>query len=109
PDSERVYMPVITGIATSSAVVSVFQDGHIIHQLSVPAGPFAIRDLMPTGSRGDLPVEVKNNGGSTERFAVPFSSLPDMLRPGTSDYQFNIGEVDMRGINDHSRFAQFSY
>ena len=59
PDSERVYMPVITGIATSSAVVSVFQDGHIIHQLSVPAGPFAIRDLMPTGSRGDLTVEVK--------------------------------------------------
>lgn len=109
PDSERVYMPVINGIATSSAVVSVYQDGHIIHQLTVPAGPFSIRDLMPTGSRGDLSVEVKNNGGNTERFVVPFSSIPDMLRPGTSDYQFNIGEVDMRGINDHSSFAQLSY
>jgi outer membrane usher protein len=109
PDSERVYMPVITGIATSSAIVSVYQDGHIIHQLTVPAGPFAIRDLMPTGSRGDLTVEVKNNGGNTERFAVPFSSLPDMLRPGTSDYQFNVGEVDMNGVDDASRFAQFSY
>lgn len=109
PDSERVYMPVISGIATSSAVVSVYQDGHIIHQITVPAGPFAIRDLMPTGSRGDLSVEVKNSGGTIERFAVPFSSIPDMLRPGTSDYQFNVGEVDMRGINDHSQFAQFSY
>lgn len=109
PDSERVYMPVINGIATSTAVVSVYQDGHIIHQITVPAGPFSIRDLMPTGSRGDLSVEVKNNGGSIERFAVPFSSIPDMLRPGTSDYQFNAGEVDMRGINDHSQFAQFSY
>lgn len=109
PDSERVYMPIISGIATSSAVVSVYQDGHIIHQINVPAGPFAIRDLMPTGSRGDLSVEVKNNGGNIERFVVPFSSIPDMLRPGTSDYQFNIGEVDMRGVNDHSQFAQFSY
>ncbi|MEX3018395.1 fimbria/pilus outer membrane usher protein [Kluyvera sp. STS39-E] len=109
PDSERVYMPVINGIATGSAVVSVYQDGHIIHQITVPAGPFSIRDLMPTGSRGDLSVEVKNNGGNTERFVVPFSSIPDMLRPGTSDYQFNIGEVDIRGLNDHSSFAQFSY
>lgn len=109
PDSERVYMPIISGIATSSAVVSIYQDGHIIRQVNVPAGPFAIRDLMPTGSRGDLSVEVKNNGGSTERFVVPFSSIPDMLRPGTSDYQFNAGEVDMRGIDDHSQFAQFSY
>jgi P pilus assembly protein, porin PapC len=109
PDSERVYMPVISGIATSSAVVSIYQDGHIIHQITVPAGPFSVRDLMPTGSRSDLSVEVKNNGGSIERFVVPFSSIPDMLRPGTSDYQFNVGEVDMRGVNDHSGFAQVSY
>ncbi|NDJ56489.1 fimbrial biogenesis outer membrane usher protein [Enterobacteriaceae bacterium 4M9] len=109
PDSERVYMPVISGIAVSSAVVSVYQDGHIIHQINVPAGPFAIRDLMPTGSRSDLSVEVKNNAGNIERFVVPFSSIPDMLRPGTSDYQFNLGEVDMRGVKDSSRFAQISY
>ncbi|TQI77792.1 outer membrane usher protein [Serratia fonticola] len=109
PDSERVYMPVISGIATSSATVSVFQDGHIIHQITVPPGPFAIRDLMPTGSRGDLSVEVKNSSGNVERFVVPFSSIPDMLRPGTSDYQFNVGEVDMRGVDDHSTFAQVSY
>lgn len=109
PDSERVYMPVINGIATSSAVVSIYQDAHIIHQVTVPPGPFSIRDLMPTGSRGDLSVEVKNSGGNTERFVVPFSTIADMLRPGTSDYQLNIGKVDIRGVDDSSSFAQASY
>lgn len=109
PDSERVYMPVITGIATGTSVVSIYQDGHIIHQQTVPAGPFAIRDLMPTGSRSDLSVEVKNSGGSIERFVVPFSSIPDMLRPGTSDYQINLGKVDIRGVDDNTGFMQASY
>lgn len=109
PDSERVYMPVISGIAATTAIVSVYQDGHIIHQETVPPGPFAIRDLMPTGSRGDLTVEVGNTGGATERFVVPFASIPDMLRPGTSDYQLNLGQVDMRGVDDDSTFAQMSY
>ncbi|WP_194761464.1 fimbria/pilus outer membrane usher protein [Pantoea ananatis] len=109
PDSESVYMPVITGIATTSSIVSVYQDGHIIHQLSVPPGQFAIRDLMPTGSRSDLSVEVKNSGGVIERFVVPFSSMSGMLRPGTTDYQINIGEVDMRDLKEHPEFLQASY
>ncbi|HEM7931731.1 TPA: fimbrial biogenesis outer membrane usher protein [Citrobacter braakii] len=109
PDSENVYMPVIEGVATSSAVVSISQDGHIIHQINVPPGPFAIRDLMPTGSRSDLSVEVKNTGGNIERFIVPFSSIPDMQRPGSSDYQINVGAVDMRNVDDSSHFTQVSY
>ena len=109
PDSENVYMPVISGIATSSATISIYQDGHVIHQVNVPPGPFSIRDLMPTGSRSDLSVEVKNTGGSIERFVVPFSSIPDMLREGSSDYQINVGKVDMRNVSDDSQFAQFSY
>lgn len=109
PDNERVYMPVISGIASSSAVVSIYQDGHIIHQATVPPGPFSIRDLMPTGSRSDLSVEVKNNNGSSERFIVPFSAISDMLRPGTSDFQFNAGEVDIRDVDEKEKFTQFSY
>lgn len=109
PDSERVYMPVISGIANGSAVVSIYQDDHIIHQINVPPGPFSIRDLMPTGSRSDLSVEVKNTGGDTEHFVVPFSSIPDMLRPGTTDYQFNLGEIDIRNVDDSEKFAQLNF
>lgn len=109
PDSQRVYMPVVTGVASSSAVVRVLQDGNVIYQITVPPGPFAIRDLMPTGSRNELHVEVKNSGGQVETFIVPFSSMPGMLRPGTSDYRFNMGEVNMRNSNDNSKFVQYSY
>ena len=109
PDSQRVYMPVVTGVASSSAVVRVLQDGNVIYQISVPPGPFAIRDLMPTGSRNELHVEVKNSGGQIETFIVPFSSMPGMLRPGTSDYRLNIGEVNMRNSNDNSKFVQYSH
>ncbi|HDX4052091.1 TPA: fimbrial biogenesis outer membrane usher protein [Enterobacter soli] len=109
PDSQRVYMPVVSGLATSSAVVRVLQDGNVIYQITVPPGPFAIRDLMPTGSRNELHVEVKNSSGQTETFIVPFSSMPSMLRPGTSDYRLNMGEVNMRNSNDNSKFVQYSY
>ncbi|CAH4970217.1 fimbria/pilus outer membrane usher protein [Klebsiella oxytoca] len=109
PDSQRVYMPVVSGVAISSAVVRVLQDGNVIYQITVPPGPFAIRDLMPTGSRNELRVEVKNNDGQVEIFTVPFSSMPEMLRPGTSDYRFNVGEVNMRGTSDSSKFLQYSY
>ncbi|MDM4119340.1 fimbria/pilus outer membrane usher protein [Klebsiella oxytoca] len=57
PDSQRVYMPVVSGVAISSAVVRVLQDGNVIYQITVPPGPFAIRDLMPTGSRNELRAE----------------------------------------------------
>lgn len=109
PDSQRVYMPVVTGVASSSAVVRVLHDGNVIYQIAVPPGPFAIRDLMPTGSRNELHVEVKNSGGQVETFIVPFSSMPGMLRPGTSDYRFSMGEVNMRDSNDNSKFVQYSY
>ncbi|QCT19107.1 fimbrial biogenesis outer membrane usher protein [Jejubacter calystegiae] len=111
PDREQVYMPVISGVANTASIVNVYQDGHVIYQITVPPGPFAIRDLMPTGSRSDLTVEVKNSGGggNVETFVVPFSSIPDMLRPGTSDWRFNAGEVNVLNSGDDTRFMQFSY
>ncbi len=109
PDKDRTYMPVVRGEASSSAVITVYQDGHSIYQMSVPPGPFAIRDLMPTGSRSDLNVEVKNSGGKTERFVVPFATMADMMRPGSDDYHFNIGEVHQEGNDEHPLFAQGTY
>lgn len=51
----------------------------------------------------------KNTGGNIERFIVPFSSIPDMQRPGSSDYQINVGAVDMRNVDDSSHFTRVSY
>lgn len=109
PDKDQVYMPVISGNATSNATVSISQGNKLIYQVTVPAGPFAIRDLMPTGSREDLKVEVRNSGGLTERFTVPFATMSSMLRPGTSDFRFNMGKLRSSGEGDRSWFGQMDY
>ncbi|WP_058913383.1 fimbria/pilus outer membrane usher protein [Entomohabitans teleogrylli] len=109
PDKDQVYMPVITGNATSNAVVLVSQNHKVIYQISVPPGPFAIRDLMPTGSRDDLEVEVRNSGGLTERFTVPFATMSTMLRPGSSDFRVNVGKVYASGYGERPWFGQADY
>lgn len=109
PDKDHTYMPVVRGEASTSAVIVVLQDGHAIYQMTVPPGPFAIRDLMPTGSRSDLEVEVRNSGGKTERFVVPFATMAEMMRPGSDDYHLNIGQVRIDGAGDSALFGQASY
>ncbi len=109
PDKEQTYMPVIRGTASASAVVSVYQDGHEIYQIPVPPGPFAIRDLMPGGSRQELEVHVRYAGGRVETFTVPFAAISSMLRPGTDDFVVNAGQVRLKGVADNTAFFQGDY
>lgn len=109
PDKDQTYMPVIRGTAMASAVVTVRQDDRVISQISVPPGPFAIRDLMPTGSRKELEVEVRYGPGSAETFTVPFATMSSMLRPGTDDFMLNLGRVRLRGVDDNTAFFQGDY
>jgi len=106
PDSYRTYMPVIRGNATANAVVSVYQNGSAIYQTNVPPGPFVIDDLMPGGSRSDLTVEVANAGGITERFTVPYSTVSDMLRSGSSEWLLTAGNVQLHDVDLHPAFVQ---
>lgn len=49
PESLHGYAPVVRGIARSNAQVTIRQNGYIIYQTEVAAGPFEITDLYPTG------------------------------------------------------------
>lgn len=109
PDKDQVYMPVVSGNASANALITIFQKNKVIYQLNVPPGPFAIRDLMPTGSRDDLDVEVRNSGGLTERFTVPFATTSSMLRPGTSDFRLNVGNVNVADGASAPWFGQLDY
>ncbi|WP_261641581.1 fimbria/pilus outer membrane usher protein [Erwinia mallotivora] len=108
PDAYRTYMPVIRGIATANALVRVYQNNTLIYQLTVPPGPFEIADLMPSGARNDLTVEVANADGTTERFIVPWSTVSDMLRTGSAEWMLNAGSVQIRGVEYHPDFVQGS-
>lgn len=107
PDSMRGYAPTVRGVARTNARVSIRQNGQEIYQTTVAPGPFEISDLYPTSYNGDLEVEVTEADGSTSRFSVPFSAVPESLRPGISRYGLALGRT--RDIGDDSLFGDLTY
>ncbi|EOC1552658.1 fimbrial biogenesis outer membrane usher protein [Cronobacter dublinensis] len=107
PDSLRGFAPVIRGIASSNAEVTVRQNGYIIFQDTVAPGAFEISDLYPTSHSGDLEVTIKEADGKERRFIQPFSAVPIMQRPGQLKYSLTAGEYDPSGPDDATpTFAQ---
>ncbi len=91
PYSQRGYAPVIRGIASSNAEVSVRQNGYLIYQQNVAPGAFEINDLYSTTNSGDLEVTVKEADGTEHHFTQPYSSIAVMQRPGHFKYEFTAG------------------
>lgn len=93
PDSLRGYAPVIRGTARSNALVIVSQKGREIYRTTVAPGSFVIDDLYPTSYNGDLDVTVIEADGSRAQLSVPFSALPESMRPGSSRYSLTLGRT----------------
>ncbi|WP_411165321.1 fimbrial biogenesis usher protein [Klebsiella oxytoca] len=91
PDSVRGFAPVIRGTATSNAKVTIRQNGYTVYQTFVSPGEFAIDDLYPVYSSGDLEVSVTEVGGHTRVFSVPYSSVPVLQREGRFKYALSAG------------------
>jgi len=107
PDTQQGYAPVIRGIANTNAKISVRQNGSEIYQTTVPPGSFEITDLSPTSSSGDLQVEVTEADGSVKKFIVPFSAVPESIRPGISRYNLAIGKT--RRMREDANFGDVIY
>ncbi|EKT60236.1 fimbrial biogenesis outer membrane usher protein [Providencia burhodogranariea DSM 19968] len=105
PNSARGYAPRIQGIANSNAKVIVWQGENKIYETTVAPGPFVIDDLNSTNYAGDLRVEVVEANGSINSFTVPFSAVPESVRPGDTKYAVTVGESRYVGNND--KFSEF--
>lgn len=92
PDSMQGYAPTIRGIARTNAKVVVRQNGYVIYQSYVTPGAFAIADLNPTSSSGDLDVTIEENDGSIQRYTVPYSTVPMLQREGRFKYDLVAGD-----------------
>lgn len=92
PYSQRGYAPVIRGIASSNAEVSVRQNGYLIYQQNVAPGAFEITDLYSTTNSGDLEVTVKEADGTEHHFTQPYSSIAIMQRQGHMKYELTAGQ-----------------
>lgn len=90
--SQRSFAPVIRGIANTNANITIRQNGNIIYQIAVPAGPFIIDDLYSSGYNGDLLVEIQESDGKVRSFSVPFSNTAPLLRVGHFRYRLSGGK-----------------
>jgi len=90
PPKLRGYAPQVSGIADTNARVVISQQGRIIYETTVPAGPFTIQDL-DSSVRGHLDVEITEQDGRRKTFSVNTAYVPYLTRPGQVRYKLVAG------------------
>jgi outer membrane usher protein len=108
PSDTFNYSPVIRGVARSNARIVIRQRGNIIYSETVAPGSFAISDLSNGQIGADLDVTVEESDGSKQQFTVPYTALPNMLRPGTWRYSLSAGRYRDDGLSYEPMVAQAS-
>ncbi|WP_082683169.1 fimbrial outer membrane usher protein [Entomohabitans teleogrylli] len=93
PQGKRGYAPEVRGVAATSAHVIVRQQGKVVYETTVAPGAFVINDLYSTRGQGDLQVDVVEANGQVSTFTVPYSAVPDSVRPGNWNYELALGHV----------------
>jgi len=106
PESQRGYAPTVRGVAETNARVSIRQNGMLLLETTVTPGPFVIDDLYATGYGGDLTVTVVEADGRVREFQVPYASVPQLLRPGTSRFSVAAGTVRDDASQDEPMMVQ---
>lgn len=91
PPNLRGYAPEVTGIAKTDAKVTISQQGRVLYETQVAAGPFRIQDLSDAVS-GQLDVRVDEQDGSVQRFTVNTANIPYLTRPGSVRFKVAAGK-----------------
>ena len=96
-DNQFRYAPVIRGVARTNARLVVRQRNNIIYSTTLTPGPFAIDDLYSAQVGADLEVTVEESDGQQQVFRVPYTTLPNMIRPGALRYSAATGKYRNQG------------
>ncbi|NBF05973.1 fimbria/pilus outer membrane usher protein [Pseudomonas sp. Fl5BN2] len=91
-DSERGYAPVIRGVAESNATVEVYQNDYLLYSTTVTPGPFALTNIYPSGSNGDLEVIIIEADGRRRVTRQAFGNVPIMVRKGRLTFSTSAGK-----------------
>ncbi|MBF7981211.1 MULTISPECIES: outer membrane usher protein [Rahnella] len=93
PPNLRGYAPEVVGVAKTNAKVTISQQGQVLYETTVAAGPFRIQDLNSAVS-GKLDVKVEEQDGSISTFTVDTASIPYLTRPGLVRYKVSAGKPE---------------
>ncbi|WP_330986065.1 MULTISPECIES: fimbria/pilus outer membrane usher protein [Enterobacterales] len=105
PDSMQNFAPRISGIARSTSLLTIKQNGNTVYQTTVAPGPYAIKDLYSLGRSGDLQVTLRESNGQITQYVVPFNSLPVLQREGR--YKFGLTAGKYRSGNNDTETPDF--
>lgn len=109
PQSQRGYAPEIRGVAKTNAKVTVKQNGQRIYETTVSPGAFVISDLYPTGYGGNLDVTIEEADGSQQNFSMPYSSVSQLLRPGSVHYSVSAGRLRSDNVSNDPTFTEVTW
>lgn len=99
PDSMQSFAPKISGIARTTSLITIKQNGNVVYQTTVAPGPYALNDLFSAGQGGDLQVTVRETDGQTTEYTVPFNTLPVLQHEGRYKYALTAGEYHSGNSN----------
>ncbi|AIJ06758.1 MULTISPECIES: outer membrane usher protein [Edwardsiella] len=90
PPNLRGYAPEVTGVANTNAKVTISQQGRVLYETTVAAGPFRIQDLN-SATTGTLDVKITEEDGSVRTYQVNTANIPYLTRPGLVRYKLALG------------------
>lgn len=90
PPNLRGYAPEVTGVARTNAKVTVSQQGRVIYETTVAAGPFRIQGLS-NAVVGKLDVKIQEQDGSVNSYQMETANVPYLTRPGLVRYKISMG------------------
>ncbi|WP_155952197.1 outer membrane usher protein [Pseudomonas sp. CHM02] len=90
PPNLRGYAPEVVGVAKTNAKVIISQQGRVLYETLVAAGPFRIQDLNDAVT-GRLDVRVEEQDGSVHTSQVDTAGVPYLTRPGQVRYKLATG------------------
>ncbi|WP_338418153.1 fimbria/pilus outer membrane usher protein [Izhakiella australiensis] len=109
PPNLRGYAPEVTGVAKTNAKVTISQQGRVLYQTTVAAGPFRIQDLS-SATNGTLDVKIEEQDGSVRTFQVTTASIPYLTRPGQVRYKVALGKpTDFQRRSQGPAFASAEF
>jgi outer membrane usher protein len=89
----RGYTPVFSGVAASTARVTLRQGNTTLYSGIVPPGPFSIDDVtVLTG--GDVMMTVTENDGTVSQQTFPMTLIQGQLSPGEHEFLVSVGLID---------------
>ncbi|HEJ0329743.1 outer membrane usher protein [Serratia marcescens] len=91
PPNLRGYAPEVVGVAKTNAKVTISQQGRVLYETTVAAGPFRIQDINDAVS-GELNVRVEEQDGSVQEFTMNTSNIPYLTRPGSVRFKLAAGK-----------------